>query len=653
MDVKLEKITLLNFKGVRSGEYCFDTHRSKIIGENASGKSTIMDAFIWCLFGKDGKGRTDFNIKTLDEKGKVIERLAHEVTCKIKIYEDKTVVPEDVELKRCYVEKWTKKRGSAVEEFTNHEVERFYNGVPCSEKEFNAKIEAICPENIFRLITNPMEFTSRKKDDQRKILLSCVPTITDEVIAKGDKEFEKLLKDISGKTLEEYKREIGAKKKRVKDELKGIPERIDERKRSMPIDENWTEIESEISAKTAEINAIDEQLTDITKRYEAQRADKEKIQSKIFSLKNERASLINKIESEFIQDYYNKKSEYQKILQNRFELKEQLKRIESNITRAKIEIDTLKVNRTKLIDEWKSINAEKLTFNENEFNCPTCGVNFEPHKIEEKQAEMTAKFNQSKAERLEENQKKGLETKKLIEERTNIIAESENEVKAITDTLESIKPTAEPTEPDKSKIDFSSDLMIIGLENSIKDLELELNKQITTPDNSELQTQKEVLQASIYELWAVLGKRDAIAESEARIAELEKQLKTLNKELADLEKIEFTIASFSKEKITRVENEINSLFANVNFRMFEKQINGGEFETCEALVKGVPFSDANTAGKINAGLDIINAISKHHNAFAPIFIDNSEAVNDIINTNSQQIMLEVAPKGTKLTIQSL
>ena len=650
MDLRLKKMTLLNFKGCKQREIDFNTIYSVISGPNESGKSTVMDAFIWCMFGKDSKDRTDFNIKTLDAKGNVIERIPHEVTCLFEAKDVNMVTPMQVELKRCYVEKWTKKRGSDTEEFTGHEVERYYNGVPCSEKEFKQKIEELIPEAIFKLITNPLYFPSLKKDQQRTILLSMVGNVSNEEIAKGNKDFLALLDMLFGKTLEEFKREIGAKKKRVKDDLAGIPDRIDERKRSMPIDENWTEIESEISAKTAEINAIDEQLTDITKRYEAQRADKEKIQSKIFSLKNERASLVNKIESEFMQDYYNKKSEYQKTLQNRFELKNQLQRTEINITSAKMELDTLQVKRTKLIDEWKSINAEKLTFNENEFTCPTCGANFEPNKIEEKQAAMTAKFNQSKAERLAENQKQGLEIKALIEKWTNEIGDYENEVKAINDTLESIKPTAEPTEPDKSKIDFSSDLMIIGIENDILALEKELSTEIAIPQNEELKEKQAIATQQRFDLQIKLNNKNGIAEAESRIAELEKQLKTLNKELADLEKIEFTIASFSKEKITRVENEINSLFTNVNFRMFETQINGGEVETCEALVKGVPFSDANTAGKINAGLDIINAISKHHNAFAPIFIDNSEACNNIIKTNSQQITMQVTGAKTEFSV---
>ena len=43
--------------------------------------------------------------------------------------------------------------------------------------------------------------------------------------------------------------------------------------------------------------------------------------------------------------------------------------------------------------------------------------------------------------------------------------------------------------------------------------------------------------------------------------------------------------------------------------MFGKQVDGTEYDTCECMVNGVPYSDLNTAAKINAGIDIINAIS--------------------------------------------
>ena len=76
--------------------------------------------------------------------------------------------------------------------------------------------------------------------------------------------------------------------------------------------------------------------------------------------------------------------------------------------------------------------------------------------------------------------------------------------------------------------------------------------------------------------------------------------------------------------------------------MCEQQINGGEVETCKATVDGVPYEDLNNAMKINAGLDIINAICKSLNLTAPIFCDNAEAVNELIETNSQVIRLVVS-----------
>ena len=55
----------------------------------------------------------------------------------------------------------------------------------------------------------------------------------------------------------------------------------------------------------------------------------------------------------------------------------------------------------------------------------------------------------------------------------------------------------------------------------------------------------------------------------------------------------------------------------------------------------VPFAVANTAGQVNAGLDIINALTRFYGVTAPIFIDNRESINEIIDTKSQVINLEV------------
>jgi len=91
-----------------------------------------------------------------------------------------------------------------------------------------------------------------------------------------------------------------------------------------------------------------------------------------------------------------------------------------------------------------------------------------------------------------------------------------------------------------------------------------------------------------------------------------------------------------------LESRINAKFSQVNFKMFNEQINGALVECCDTLIKGVPFQDANNAAKINAGMDIINTLTAHYNITAPIFVDNREAVNNLIDTDSQVINLIVS-----------
>jgi exonuclease SbcC len=117
-----------------------------------------------------------------------------------------------------------------------------------------------------------------------------------------------------------------------------------------------------------------------------------------------------------------------------------------------------------------------------------------------------------------------------------------------------------------------------------------------------------------------------------------------------VEKVQYVIERFNKLKIDTLESKINEKFKFVKFRMFETQINGGESECCDALINGVPFSDANTASKINGGLDIINTLCEHYQVTAPIFIDNRESIIQVIDIQSQLINLIVSENDKKLRV---
>ena len=159
---------------------------------------------------------------------------------------------------------------------------------------------------------------------------------------------------------------------------------------------------------------------------------------------------------------------------------------------------------------------------------------------------------------------------------------------------------------------------------------------------SDLREAKSMLNENIQELYKRLAKREQIERADKEIADLEEKRIQNNQALADYEKWEFTALSFQKDRDTKLMERINELFKYVSFSFVSEQLNGGEKLTCVCTVNGTPYPDVNAAGKLNAGLDIINAICQAKGVSAPIFIDNRESVNKIIPTISQVINLVVS-----------
>lgn len=645
--VIIKRLSLLNFKGLREFQIEFNDSVTSVLGKNGSGKTTIFDAFTWLLFGKDSEDRKSFNIKTLDTQGVAIPRIPHEVSAIL------TVDDEEISLCRRYSEKWQKKRGSAAEVFTGHEEERLYNDVPMSVKEWGEKITSICSEQVFKFITNPLYFSAQKTDAQRAMLFRMAGDISDTEIAAGNEDFTALLASFAGKTMEEYKREIQAKKRRIKAEIDGIPERIDERKRDMPEAENWMLLDDDLKASQSELSEIDKSITDKAQAYTTASNERLSLSKQLSNLKEERLNREFAIKQTVNAEYNEQVSTQQQLRRDESAAQSEVNRVKSELARYQSDLNSMQEKRNKLISEWREINARTLQFKEDEFICPTCKRPLDIDDIEHKQNEMTENFNVRKSVDLAENNRKGQANKKAMEDTQALINKCEERIAELTRKIEGLKAnplySAVLTAPDATSA-INTDKEYVAISVKIADLEGKLNVPISTPDTADLTAKKQTIVAKIDGLKNRLAKKDIIERNNQRIQELETQLRNQSEELAQLEGIEFTMAAFSKARIEAVENRINGLFSIVKFKMFEQQINGGEVETCEATVNGVPYSDLNNAMTINAGLDIINAICQSEGITAPIFIDNAEAVNELLPTQSQMIRL-VVTDDEALTIQ--
>ena len=82
--------------------------------------------------------------------------------------------------------------------------------------------------------------------------------------------------------------------------------------------------------------------------------------------------------------------------------------------------------------------------------------------------------------------------------------------------------------------------------------------------------------------------------------------------------------------------------------------NGDFKDICDVLVMSkekalVAYPEVNTAGKINAGIEIINKIQQKKKEFVPIWIDNTESVDEVFQAESQMILLEKVKEIATLT----
>lgn len=636
--ILLKSLDIENFKGVKELHIDFE-NRTNVSGENATGKTSIFDAFTWVMFDKDSKNRSVFEIKPLDQQNKVIRGLVTTVTAVLEVNN------KEIKLTKKYEEKWTRKRGESEATFTKNETTYMINDTPIKKSEYVKEIAEIADEDQFKLLTNPYYFSNELNwKKAREVILEICGDITTEQIIEAKQELTPLVVEFEKENnIDKIIKNRKASKNNLSKEKEEIPVRINECDRGM-YDVDFKEIEAQLNAKKADLEAIEDELLSGTKANEQILKDKEKVfelKQEIQSIKQSASEKGNKKRNELISE----KDELQyniKNLRNNLVYLERDNELKETLKKRAIE------ETTNLRDKWTKKSQETLDLSTIQTECPTCKRALETSDIEEKKKEMLDNFNLNKAKELKEIAELGKSKNDDVElfnteiERLKVdINKTLEEIQGKAVLLDKIKKELENT---KSTEIYSTDeekrLTEISVE--IKELEEKINNKDNDKNIDELKENKKKLTVEIELLNKELAKRDINKELLDRKEQLLNKEKELGIELAHQEKILNLCELFIKTKVSLLESNISSKFKNVTFKLFKEQINGGIEETCEALVDGVPFSNVNTAGQINGGLDIINTLSNHFGVKMPIFIDNRESVNTLIDIDSQVINLVVS-----------
>ncbi|MDL5068817.1 AAA family ATPase, partial [Clostridioides difficile] len=627
-----------NFKGIKELHIDFN-NVTNVFGENATGKTSIFDAFTWVMFDKDSKNRSVFEIKPLDRQNKVIRGLVTTVTAVLEVN------GKEIKLTKKYEEKWTRKRGESEATFTKNETTYMINDTPIKKSEYVKEIAEIAEEEQFKLLTNPYFFSNELNwKKAREVILEICGDITIEHIIETKQELTPLITEFEKENnIDKIIKNRKATKNNLSKEKEEIPIRVNECNNSM-YNIDFEEIEVQLNAKKADLEAVEDNLLNGTKTNEQILKDKEKI----FELKQETQSI-----KQSASEKRNKKRN--ELLKEKDGLQYNIKNLRNNLVYLERDSELKETLRkraiektTNLRDKWTKKSQETLDLSVIQTECPTCKRPLDLEDIEEKKKEMLDNFNLNKAKELKEIAELGKSKNDDVELFNTEIEKLRLEVNK---TLEEIQEKAvlldkikKELESTKSTEIYSADeekrLTEISVE--IKELEEKINNKDVDKNIDELKENKKKLAVEIELLNKELAKRDINKELLDRKEQLLEKEKELGIELAHQEKILNLCELFIKTKVSLLESNISSKFKNVTFKLFKEQINGGIEETCEALVNGVPFSNVNTAGQINGGLDIINTLSNHFGVKMPIFIDNRESVNDLIDIDSQVINLIVS-----------
>lgn len=640
-----------NFKGIKSIDIKFGEKKTKISGQNASGKTTIFDMFSWLLFNKNSAGEEKFNVRPLDKDGHRIDNV------EIKVVGVVDVDGKEVELSKVQKQNWVKKRGTDTVTLQGNVNSFEIDGYPKSEAEFKAYVSGLAQsEDMFKMLTNPQYFSSLKWKEQRDILMKLVSEVSNVELAQTDAKYAPLIGELEkAPSTDDIRAKFSKALSEWKKKQAEIPVRIDEAEKSK-VDVDVAEQELLKADLERKIEAVED-------RMENAGDEIDKLRGKEMQLQFDMSGIAQTMNNEL-------SSKKREIEHHKYEHEEKLEDIRFSIENAQNSIDSSKrtiseqtLKKSDLVKKYKDEKAKKFddskwVFDESTTVCSLCGQRLPEDKIDS----LRADFSQRKADAIETFNEEHVKTLAMIVDDGNACAEMikkltennkelENTINTLklheAEEIDIIKGFDEQISKIPAEADYSQNEEYVKLKTEhdkiladIAKLESEGADKVVT----DLKAEKTNLQSQLEEVNKVIAQAANNVAIDDRIETLRDEQKEIGQKVADQEQMLYLLEKFIRFKLNKVSESINSHFKTVNFKLFEMQLNGGMKDCCECTVNGVPYSTLNSGHRIVAGLDIIRSLSELYGVSVPIFVDNAESLNEfnVPDMDAQLILLSVS-----------
>lgn len=640
MKMKLIALTLENFKCHERLEIRFDGRNASIYGQNAVGKSSVYDGLTWLLFGKDSRGKKDFDIKPLAPDGNVKDHGA--ITSVEAVL---SVDGAERTLKRTYYEVWSTRRGNAEAAFDGHSSDYFVDGVPCKKTEFARRVGEIIDENAFRLLTSITYFAAELPWQERRAALFDVAAVAgDKEILASDVRFKPLTEVMKGLSLDDFRRKLTVRRKELNRISNDTPARLDECAKTVTdlcgID--FDALEHQKRQVQARRTAVQRELDQVE-----QDGGQMELQNQLSGVRNELGRLENENEA------YRLRQQAGSGQEEAAQIRQSINALHAQENRCRKDLEYLRGRQKQLEDEVADFRAKWTAINKEQFLggvCPTCGQNLPEDKLEASKAAFEQDKSDRKAKVVADANRAKAVLKGIQEDAARLeqeLAEGLKQAEELNSRLHQLEEAPE------TEITDMEDYAVRKAELEAETAELQ--KKLNTLDEQSAAQRKKLrdtlagLDKELDRISGELAKKTALDYAKGRMEELRKGANAAANELNQVDGLLFLCEEFLRYKARFIEESINRRFSLVRFRLFREQINGGLEDCCDVTVNGIPYATGlNSGARVNAGIDIINTLSRHYDAQVPLFVDNAEGVTRLEQADTQVIRLVVSEADKEL-----
>ena len=677
-NVKIKSLTLNNYRCF-NGEREFRANfgqKTRVSGKNGSGKSTVMNAVMEMLTGKNADGTQADNVRPI-VNGQEVEGVDVERTAVLDIG------GKEIEIKKITKQKRERVDGEMQYVPGSNENYFFIDGISFTKKKYDEWIlENICEPDKLAACINAIIFLSmlmKSSNDGRAFLEKMAGFDLNEFIKYMGTDFAEIEEITKGHPIEQVQKTLN---KQLTDQKKATAKAETEWKyeKAKAVDSGEDDVtrltEQKVSYEN-QIATLDEQeksLNDVMAAYDQKSKD-------ILDLKFEQSEIMRKANEGLVQQRKGLDGEIFSLEQEKKSSENDLRMAEMDLKHANMGIERHTAEVKKAQEDWKTYsereypeeNLEKIKyeqFDESSLVCPTCGQDLPDEQAEKIRSE----FEHKKAVRIksEEDIREQFyrqKDKKLIE-----ITESGN--KAAADLKES-KKAKEKAE--RKIAELKQKITSLAMEIQKKQTELsKLPESVGLSDNAEYQkitANIEQAESALHEInngseqrREIANKRNGFirecAKIDAEINNIQRKKQAHEEEVeklyqafressqkeADIQRKKDILKNFSIKKNERIASMINPVFSEFQFEFLEFTQDGNPVETCRMMSNGIEYRDMNHSKKILVQADLLRGFQELSGLNLFVFIDDTESVNDenLPDMDRQMVLLKVTDTDLKV-----